>query len=171
MTERDDGFDAADFARAVRSGSHAVAAASVVAFVEGGRATFTLVNARTGGRYTYRVERPDGGRLSGPRFFVSVLDGPDNTRDYTYIGCVWPEIRDGDNALVFRHGRKSRLAADAVSVLGFEWFWPRRARLAGFPHVKVYHMGSCGRCGRALTVPESIITGLGPVCAEKAGRA
>lgn len=166
-------FDAADFARAVRFGSHAVAAASVVAFVEGGKATFTLVNARTGGRYTYRVARPDPkpgeregsarGSGSAMRFFVSVLDGPDNTRDYAYIGCVYA---DG----AFRHGRKSRLAPGAVAVLGFEWFWRRRDRLAEYPHVEVHHMGTCGRCGRALTVPESITTGLGPVCATREGR-
>lgn len=27
-----------------------------------------------------------------------------------------------------------------------------------------YHMGICGRCGRALTTPESITRGIGPVC-------
>ena len=29
----------------------------------------------------------------------------------------------------------------------------------------VFHDGKCGRCGRKLTVPESIQSGLGPVCA------
>ena len=28
------------------------------------------------------------------------------------------------------------------------------------------HSGSCGRCGRELTDPESIKRGLGPTCAE-----
>ena len=32
----------------------------------------------------------------------------------------------------------------------------------------VYHSGTCSRCGRVLTTPESIRSGLGPVCAELA---
>jgi rRNA maturation endonuclease Nob1 len=28
----------------------------------------------------------------------------------------------------------------------------------------VYHLGRCGKCGKALTEPESISTGLGPIC-------
>lgn len=32
------------------------------------------------------------------------------------------------------------------------------------PSLEVWHEGRCGRCGRALTVPESIASGIGPVC-------
>jgi len=28
----------------------------------------------------------------------------------------------------------------------------------------VFHEGACGRCGRTLTVPESIASGFGPEC-------
>jgi hypothetical protein len=31
-------------------------------------------------------------------------------------------------------------------------------------HIKVCHCGHCGRCGKLLTVPESIKSGLGPIC-------
>ena len=30
----------------------------------------------------------------------------------------------------------------------------------------VYHVGKCGRCGKKLTDPESILTGLGPSCSK-----
>jgi hypothetical protein len=30
--------------------------------------------------------------------------------------------------------------------------------------VEVWHEGTCGKCGRALTVPSSIENGLGPEC-------
>jgi hypothetical protein len=33
--------------------------------------------------------------------------------------------------------------------------------------LKVHHEGRCCRCGRKLTVPESIETGLGPECASR----
>jgi len=31
----------------------------------------------------------------------------------------------------------------------------------------LHHEGKCGRCGRKLTVPLSIETGIGPECASK----
>jgi DNA-directed RNA polymerase subunit RPC12/RpoP len=34
--------------------------------------------------------------------------------------------------------------------------------------IKVYHEAKCARCGHRLTVPESIETGFGPNCLEKA---
>jgi hypothetical protein len=35
------------------------------------------------------------------------------------------------------------------------------------PELAVYHEGRCGACGRRLTTPESISSGLGPVCAGR----
>ena len=32
--------------------------------------------------------------------------------------------------------------------------------------LEVWHEGRCGRCNRALTVPESIASGIGPECAK-----
>lgn len=161
-TEFDQHDEAREVAKALRFGSHALATESVAAFVEGGHAVFTLVSKRSGDRFTYKVAPPppSGDRPSTVRFFVSVLNGPNNEGDYAYLGCVY---LDG----AYRHGKRSRIPADAPSAKGFEWFWPRRAALPA-DRCEVHHMGTCGRCGRALTVPESITTGLGPVCAAKA---
>jgi hypothetical protein len=35
--------------------------------------------------------------------------------------------------------------------------------------VEVHHNGHCARCGRMLTVPESLYTGFGPDCAQQIG--
>lgn len=70
----------------------------------------------------------------------------------------------------FKHGVKSRVSPEAPSVKGFAWIVSRLA--AGrdvADQVELRHEGSCGRCGRKLTTPESIDTGLGPVCAEALG--
>lgn len=50
-------------------------------------------------------------------------------------------------------------------VLGKCWF----GKTAGqdLPECEVWHEGRCGRCGRKLTVPESIETGIGPDCAKR----
>jgi hypothetical protein len=34
---------------------------------------------------------------------------------------------------------------------------------------KIHHEGRCGKCGRLLTVPESVETGIGPECAKRMG--
>jgi hypothetical protein len=48
--------------------------------------------------------------------------------------------------------------------VAFAWFWDR-LRNGNLPEqVEVHHEGRCGRCGRALTVPESIESGFGPEC-------
>jgi hypothetical protein len=139
------------------------------AFLLGGHAVVTLVSRKTGTRFTYRVSRAPEKRekSEGIAYFVSVLNGPENTSDYAYIGL-----------LVFDHGpqdepkfcwtRKSRVTDLAPSFKAFRW--AMRAfffRDELFENLEVWHSGACGKCGRPLTVPESIASGLGPVCASK----
>lgn len=129
-------------------------------FALAGDARLTLVSKKTGARFTFRVaqKRDADKRPVGPHF-VSVLTGPDNTRDYTFLGSVF------DRA-VYRHGRKSRVGADAPSTRAFAWVFERLAKGQLPEQVEIWHEGRCGRCGRALTTPESIATGIGPVCAD-----
>jgi hypothetical protein len=132
-------------------------------FALAGRAVFTVESKKTGTRYTYRVRRaPETGdaaasRLaSAPCWFVGVLSGPDNTSHYGYLGF----IRNG----VFKHGgSKARIAADAPSARAFDWYW-RNIDNGALAQVDVHHEGHCGRCGRALTVPSSVLSGFGPEC-------
>lgn len=125
-------------------------------FALAGNARFTIVSKRTNARFTFRVRRPDGDRP----WFVSVLTGSDNESDYTFLGTIFP---DG----TYRKSPKSRITGMAPSAVGFDWFWKH---LAADPfdllpaQVDVHHEGRCGRCGRALTVPESIESGFGPEC-------
>ena len=60
--------------------AHQLATAEdAVQFITAGNATFTLVSARTGTRFTYRVREAETTRPNAPRiFFVSVLTGADN---------------------------------------------------------------------------------------------
>jgi hypothetical protein len=124
-------------------------------FALAGNAVFTIVSTRTGTRFTYRVRVCEN---DATLYFVQVLTGPDNTSDYKYLGI----IRRG----VFFWTKKSSIARDAPSSKAFEWFWAHTMRgdLAG---VDIHHEGRCGRCGRPLTVPESIQSGFGPECINK----
>ena len=140
-------------------------------FILAGKADFTIRNEASGGRYTYRVRAPmketeKGGLKTDHEAkvrFVKVLTGPENGSDYTFVGTIF--IDNGG----FRWSPKSRVGRDAKSVKAFEWLWARLQNPEPMATVKVYHEGKCGRCGRKLTVPESILSGFGPECRGHAG--
>jgi|SRR5215469_3571624 len=138
-------------------------------FMLAGNARVTLVSKRTGTRFTYKIRQPEakpGGDTRRPPHFVSLLTGPDNGADFQYLGCIFP-------GNVFRQTAKSRISGQAPSVRAFEWAWGVITAAARTPggtlpeSLEVWHEGRCGRCGRALTDPESIASGLGPVCAGR----
>lgn len=140
-----------------------------------GNATFTLVSKKTGRRFTYRVksaakDREQNWSTNNQNrnfYFVSVLTGSDNTSSYQYIGELIREDPSGYR-FRYRHGRKAKLGFDADSVRGFRWFLERIERQEPFADsMEFWHEGQCGRCGRKLTVPESIEAGIGPECAGK----
>lgn len=120
------------------------------AFALAGNAIITLQGKTA--RYTYRIRlnKKPGARAT---HYVSVLRGSDNESDYKFIGGITSEG--------FYSSDKSDMTADTPCVRAFGWWWSHLDSDA----VEVYHAGKCGRCGRLLTTPESIRTGLGPVCA------
>ena len=138
--------------------------AEALKFILAGNATFTLVSQKTGTRYTYRVRQPKGDN-SGKIRFVSLLTGPDNEADYTYLGIVRLGI---DNA-VFSLTAKSKLPISAPPVAAFQWTLKKLILGQEPPNLEIYHAGKCGRCGRTLTVPESIESGYGPECIQLVG--
>lgn len=128
-------------------------ATDALKFAQAGNARLTLVSKKTGTRFTYRLRRPADDKPT----FVQLLTGSDNESDYTFFGTIFS---DGS----FRHSRKSSIGETAPSAAGFAWFWAHLAK-GNLPEtIEVHHEGRCGRCGRALTVPESIESGFGPEC-------
>lgn len=129
----------------------------VLAFVTAGNARFTVVSKATGKRFSYRLRASHDGRVT----FVGVLTGCDNESHYQYVGII------KDN--VFATTARGKLN-DAPSCHAFVFFW---RHLIERKHVhsglEVWHEGTCGRCGRTLTVPESIERGIGPECAQQMG--
>ena len=125
-------------------------------FIKAGRALFTIKNEDTGGRFTFRIKQPDRDR---DFWFVNVLNGPSNTTDFLYIGSIFGSM--------FRQTRGSRVTEDAQSFKTFKWFWNRVNTDVLPEQIKVYHEGYCARCGRRLTVPESIQSGFGPECIQR----
>lgn len=145
--------------------------AVTVRFMLAGDAYVTFQSRKTGNRFTYRVEakrRPEetvgaiGTCAGGPSHFVSVLVGPDNGRNYKYLGTIF-------EGRVYAHGKKSTIDKSAASAIAFAWVW--RTLTGGRMHeqLAVYHEGRCGACGRRLTTPLSISRGMGASCWERSG--
>lgn len=130
----------------------------VANYVLAGKATVTVVSKDGARRYTYFVKKSPGHRDT---YFVNLLVGPDNTKDYRFIGVYFS---DDKRFYVTRQYR----SVDTHS-------WPTYLRMAKHffqvlddpsDEFTVYHSGKCGRCGRKLTTPESISRGLGPECCK-----
>lgn len=125
-------------------------------FVTGGHAVFTLVSKRTGKRYTFQINKP-----TGKPFFARYLTDSNNEGDYTYLGYMTEDDVE-NHILSLRPGKRGN--PTSLPFRGLNWFLSHMDCTDRF---EFWHEGSCGRCGRRLTVPESIATGLGPVCATR----
>jgi hypothetical protein len=142
--------------------SHALRQTELLKFILAGKAIFTARGSEK--RFTYRVRQPKFRGIKADHIrFVDVLTGPDNTSDYEFFG-----------SLVLHHGRwefrysgKAKINENAQSILAFNYMIRHLVAAKPMPQVEVWHEGRCGCCGRPLTVPESIETGLGPECAKK----
>jgi hypothetical protein len=141
-------------------------------FVTAGNATFTLslpeqygVEQGLRGHYTFKCRFKEGQNGFKDTYFVSLLTGPDNYSNYTYLGMLDPVTG------VVRTTAKSCMNGESLPVRllnrALQLVWennPEPLVNAGF---NLLHEGKCGRCGRKLTVPESIESGIGPECASR----
>ena len=128
-------------------------------FILGGMATFTIRSKTTGTRFTYRVKLAPRRSVDDERpYFVSLLHSENNTKDYVYLGCIWPES--------WRYACKT----ETPSSRAFQWLWKTLNKAdPDLSELEFFHAGTCARCGKLLTVPESIESGWGPVCAKLRG--
>lgn len=125
-------------------------------FMLAGKATFTVRSEATGNYVTYQVRNWKKAKY-GTMHFVSVRTG----NDYASIGVV----RDGSS---FSHSDKDGLDINDPRVRGFRYVFDHLIRGHHMPpKAAIWHEGTCGRCGRALTHPDSIASGIGPECASK----
>lgn len=141
-------------------------------FVSAGKATFTLevpeaYAAQNGIKrhYTFKVNFKKGDKGFNDTYFVKLMTGMDNQSSYSYLGILNPETG------IVRTTAKSCMSGEALPVrllnrtLALVWGGNTEAlTAAGF---NACHAGKCGRCGRKLTNPESLATGIGPECAGR----
>jgi hypothetical protein len=121
-------------------------------FILGGKAFVTFQNPQSGNRFTYKVVKHKVDDI----YFVHVLTNPDV---YMFLGTI---INYG-----FRHSKKSKIDRDAKSVIVFDYVFHHLGMGTLNSSIEIFHDGKCGRCGRQLTDPISVQTGLGPHCRNK----
>ena len=138
-------------------------AADAKKFIMSGKAIFTVVSKKSGKRFTYQVEMSKTDKLAkkqdGIRF-AKLMTGSDNEQSYQYIGI----IKDGK----FSHGRRSKISPTAGGVVALDWVlrWLKEDNIQS-DQLEIWHEGRCGACGRRLTVPASIASGIGPECSKR----
>lgn len=136
-------------------------------FVLAGKATFTI-QSPDGKHRTYRVEMVEPtDAFPKPAFFVKTLVGPQNTEDYAYMGKLDPftgQVKTTAKSKQWENTTRLRLLN---RVLARVWSGDHAAYEQH--NYRVFHAGTCGRCGRLLTTPDSVETGIGPECRKILG--
>lgn len=147
-------------------------ASDVRRFILGGKAIFTL-QFRDGSHTTYKVQSAkresrsnwSTGNQDKTRYFVSALYGSDNANDYFYIGMIFRESNGRNN---FAATAKSGAKPGSIVFDRFNLLWQTLESTNSLPEVvRFFHAGRCGFCGRLLTHPESLASGIGPECSGK----
>lgn len=129
--------------------------------------TYTLVSEKSGEHRTLRIATVQN-KQSGlyGRRIISMLVGPNNEADY--IGFAFVE---DDNTLRVWGAFRGTLTADIGNALMAVLVRGRvqadgSVRAEGL-RAHVLFKSACRVCNRPLTCPESIRTGIGPVCAGR----
>jgi len=109
--------------------------------------------------FRFRTQKDDDTFAPGQQI-VSTLIGQNNEGDYLQWGFV--NAHTGGIAVwKSRRDRVNDWPILAHALITGDW------QLAGLTYAKA--SGNCYICNRRLTVPESIESGIGPICAEKIG--
>lgn len=119
---------------------------------EKGRCIFTCQNEETQGYRTFKIAK---GEFAGGALVVSLLTGDDNESAYTSFGFLDPVTKDVRMWKRFKFESVYKKYARMIRNIFFNMN-PNK--------LKIVHSGKCFRCGRTLTTPESIKSGIGPIC-------
>ncbi len=130
-------------------------------FLFAGNARFLVTNPE-GTQYTFRVKKWESKRSGKIYWFV---DAQERAQTITFVkmGTLEPngEFKYG--------GDRAELPISHTAIPVFEWAVLKIIEEEELPEdYDIRHTGNCGACGRPLSVEESVIRGIGPVCYGKA---
>jgi len=130
-------------------------AAKAKAYFLGGKATFTLYSLKTKKYLTYRIVVCK----SDARFHFVWAH---THAGYRYVGAIKESTKF--KPISYFVPTKKSLAQNHFLFKVFKWVWGHVYNDSLPFNLLIYHDGTCCRCGRLLTDPESIKRGIGPEC-------
>ena len=131
-------------------------------FALAGRAVLTIKSVKSGDHMTFKVSAAK--RPGTVTHFVSLrTHGPDG--NFVYLGTI-----NAQRAFSVGRPGKTPFTNSDIPTKVFRFVMLHLANGEMPTGAEIWHEGTCGRCGRALTVPSSIASGLGPECASKTPR-
>lgn len=133
-------------------------------FMLAGKAEFILHSTKTNDDFKFELTKKES-REDKDKFiyFLNVLNGYEKT----YAGVVWFDNKTQE--FKFSQGKKGNISPTEISIRSLMFVLNKLLRKEIVQYLDVFHVGKCGKCGKKLTTPESILTGLGPVCAKAIG--
>ncbi len=134
-------------------------------FLLAGKCEVTIKSLQSGNHFTYNLKRKES-TMEGTKYiyFVNVQK---KGGDSVYAGIVFYDERN--DVFCFNQGKKGQMGINNTEIKALIYVMNKLHYGHHHIDVEIYHCGKCGRCGKKLTTPESILTGLGPECARKCG--
>lgn len=123
-----------------------------------GKCTFTISNNKNQ-HYTFRIDKIKHYSI----YIVKLLTGPNNTRDFTYLGMLWNKTKTPISLTKASKFNKGSLPYK-VFVFAQKVLANSKALPKGY---NINPSGRCFRCGRKLTTPKSIKANYGPECIKR----
>ena len=116
----------------------------------------TIENPETGGYRTFSIRtQGEDSRFAPGRRVVALLAGPDNTSDYQGFGFA-----DASGIKVWGKKAAKKSFCTFADMLENPSKWESKGA--------VYHFSTkCRVCNRKLTPPESVTSGIGPICSGR----
>lgn len=133
-------------------------------FILAGKCEFVLHSTKTGDNFKFSMSKQQSkDNIEKYIYFLNVL----NEGDKKYAGVVW--FDDKTSEFRFSQGKKGQSDNKDLNIRSLIFVLNKLFKEETVQYLDVYHLGRCGKCGKKLTTPESILTGLGPTCSKKAG--
>lgn len=136
-------------------------------FILAGKSEFTIQSNNTGKQFAFKMSKQKSTASyedsSEFVYFVSVLQNEKST----YAGILLYNSKT--SLFEYRRGSKGKIEVSDIRIKSLLYIL-NSLNIGKYDiNVTIYHCGKCGRCGKKLTTPESILTGLGPSCSKLSG--
>ena len=141
--------------------THIIAQDDALRFITAGNCTFTLKSLITGRHITYKAVYSE--YYGKSRIYVKYLNGSDNETSYQHLCMI---EKEGFPKLI----KGGKVSPEQLSWKSFRYVFNMLLMGEFMTQLEIWHSGTCGRCGRKLTVPESIASGYGPECIGKVNK-